>query len=161
MSLAWSAFSMRRYVRSYIHSSHSLFHSHPSPLVFTPTVHSLSAHGPGTLPLGGSHAAPVSRPPVHVCSAGLRNTPGFQLYCVLYVLCIYLCIHVIHKIHRGRMDQGEKFHWEVYTEPSWHAGWRPRWRTRRRRLLWLRLCIACARMRRHAIRCAGCITYTQ
>jgi hypothetical protein len=32
----------------------------------------LSAHGPGTLPLmplGGSRAAPVSRPPVHVCSA--------------------------------------------------------------------------------------------
>ena len=29
----------------------------------------LSAHGPGTLPLGGSCAAPVSRPPVCVCSA--------------------------------------------------------------------------------------------
>ena len=29
----------------------------------------LSAHGPGTLPLGGLRAAPVTRPPVHVCSA--------------------------------------------------------------------------------------------
>ena len=53
--------------------------------------------------------------------AGLCNTPGFQLFCVLYVFCIYFCI--IQKIHRGRTDQGEKFHREVYTEPSWHAGW--------------------------------------
>jgi hypothetical protein len=52
--------------------------------------------------------------------AGLCNTPGFQLFCVLYVFCIYFCI--IQKIHRGRTDQGEKFHREVYTEPSWHAG---------------------------------------
>ena len=37
---------------------------------------------------------------IHTNFPGLRNTPGFQLYCVLYVLCIYFCI--IQKIHRGR-----------------------------------------------------------
>jgi hypothetical protein len=53
------------------------------------------AHGRGPLASDpGGSLAPWA------AGSGLRNTPGFQLYCVLYVLCIYFCI--IQKIHRGR-----------------------------------------------------------